>query len=453
MEAAGTLPGGSELKPEGAPARERETGSIEIRQQQVAGRRAYDPAAREAPFQPRARRPAGHSALVFATVLGDLASVAIGTLATSTLRYPIAETFSSLLTPEGSTLVLLASLAWVGLLSARGAYWPKVTLGRGRQAVVIVGAGLPAWIVVQLAASWLKVTVPLDSRLVMALSLPATLLGLVLFRLSIVRLGAHQVYRRRGQGLLLALSASDPFARGASSPWAPHFRGRVVVHQYLGPLSPGRAQSLVAEYEAEEVLLETGVLPGADTLQIAFACLDAGAEVQLVPAEGRASGRGLSEDRVGALPMLHLRRFDLAGPEVIFKRMADVVGSTLGLLLLSPLFAALALAVKINSSGPVIYTSERIGKRGRRFRMFKFRTMFHGNDSREYEKYLGSLSGREDRRLSRRTGRTSTSRPHDPRVTAVGAWLRRLSLDELPQLLQHPSWQNEPRRSSAVPAV
>ncbi len=94
------------------------------------------------------------------------------------------------------------------------------------------------------------------------------------------------------------------------------------------------------------------------------------------------------------------------------KRGLDLVGAGLGLVLLAPLLALLALLVKAEDGGPVVFKQERVGYRGRRFLIWKFRTM---------------VPDAEARGLPLTVGR-------DPRVTRIGAWLRRLKLDELPQL-------------------
>ena len=95
------------------------------------------------------------------------------------------------------------------------------------------------------------------------------------------------------------------------------------------------------------------------------------------------------------------------------KRAFDVLLSGIGLLLLSPLLLAMALAVKLDSPGPVFYRQERVGRHGRVFRIHKFRTMHHNPQG------LG---------LQITVGR-------DPRITRVGAWLRDTKLDELAQLI------------------
>ncbi|MBA3341152.1 MAG: sugar transferase [Gemmatimonadaceae bacterium] len=120
--------------------------------------------------------------------------------------------------------------------------------------------------------------------------------------------------------------------------------------------------------------------------------------------------------------------FELGAPvlkasAVITKRVVDIVGATLGLILLSPVFGLIALAVKLDSPGHVFFSQDRAGLGGRRFRMLKFRTMRVGADAEKHS--LSHLNHSGDSRLFKI--------PEDPRVTRLGAMLRRWSLDELPQ--------------------
>ncbi len=95
------------------------------------------------------------------------------------------------------------------------------------------------------------------------------------------------------------------------------------------------------------------------------------------------------------------------------KRGLDILAAALGLLLLSPAFLLIALAIKLDTSGPVFFRQERVGRHGRLFRIFKFRTM-HAHDACAAPQF--TVAG-------------------DPRITRVGAWIRRTKLDELAQLI------------------
>lgn len=120
---------------------------------------------------------------------------------------------------------------------------------------------------------------------------------------------------------------------------------------------------------------------------------------------------------------------DFAAPEVsrgyeIGKRIFDLVMSALALLILSPVFLAVAIAIKIEDGGSVFYTSTRLTKGGREFKMYKFRSM-----CMDAEKKLDSLMVHNEMK-----GPAFKMRG-DPRITKVGKFIRRTSIDELPQLL------------------
>ena len=106
------------------------------------------------------------------------------------------------------------------------------------------------------------------------------------------------------------------------------------------------------------------------------------------------------------------------------KRLLDVVGATLLLVLFVPLFTLIAIAIKLDSAGPVFFVQDRVGFNKRRFRMIKFRTM-RANAEAEMK---------ELEHLNEKAGPIFKIR-NDPRVTRVGRWLRKTSLDELPQLI------------------
>jgi lipopolysaccharide/colanic/teichoic acid biosynthesis glycosyltransferase len=105
------------------------------------------------------------------------------------------------------------------------------------------------------------------------------------------------------------------------------------------------------------------------------------------------------------------------------KRVMDFCGSLVALLVLSPVMAIAALLIKVTSRGPVLYAHTRVGERGRKFTCYKFRTMVINAD--QIQAAYESHNAHSDSRTFKI--------PNDPRVTAVGRWLRKLSIDEMPQ--------------------
>ena len=118
------------------------------------------------------------------------------------------------------------------------------------------------------------------------------------------------------------------------------------------------------------------------------------------------------------------------------KRLMDITGSALALLVCSPLFLVTALAIKASSKGPVFFRQQRVGQYGRLFTFLKFRSMHINNDSSVHREYVTRLiAGQAERETSSGKAEGVYKLTNDRRVTRVGKFLRRTSLDELPQLL------------------
>ena len=118
------------------------------------------------------------------------------------------------------------------------------------------------------------------------------------------------------------------------------------------------------------------------------------------------------------------------------KRMIDVLGSLSLLALLSPVFLAIAVAVKLTSEGPVLFRQKRIGEYGTPFTFLKFRSMYTDNDSSQHKEYVRQLiAGQAAKQPTDGNGEGVFKLTNDPRITPVGSFLRRTSLDELPQFL------------------
>lgn len=118
------------------------------------------------------------------------------------------------------------------------------------------------------------------------------------------------------------------------------------------------------------------------------------------------------------------------------KRTMDIVGSAVGLLIFVPLFLVIALAIKLTSKGPVLFRQQRIGQFGTPFVFLKFRSMYLNNDPKIHLDYIQQLiSGKAERQPSNGNGQGVYKLTTDPRVTRVGALLRRTSLDEFPQFI------------------
>jgi len=118
------------------------------------------------------------------------------------------------------------------------------------------------------------------------------------------------------------------------------------------------------------------------------------------------------------------------------KRAIDIIGSTAALILFSPLFLAIATMIKATSKGPIFFRQVRIGQQAQPFVFLKFRSMTAGNNDAIHKEYVQQLiAGKAERHPSSGNGNGVFKLTEDPRITRIGAFLRRTSLDELPQLL------------------
>ena len=208
-----------------------------------------------------------------------------------------------------------------------------------------------------------------------------------------------------------------------------------------------RVVALVAEHLRERtqngrstfgtLFIDAGSLTLTQTLDLIATGQRHGVMVYVVSNRLRPlTGRRLLIDLFEA-PVVRTHRVPGQRRRVPVKRAFDIVVSAGMLLLVAPLMFAIALAVKLTSRGPVLYSQERIGLNGRPFRFYKFRSMRNGSDTSAHCEYMRALiNGEAETRVQSVEGEEEEvfKLVDDPRVTNVGRLLRRYSLDELPQL-------------------
>ncbi|WP_158874321.1 sugar transferase [Antarcticirhabdus aurantiaca] len=136
----------------------------------------------------------------------------------------------------------------------------------------------------------------------------------------------------------------------------------------------------------------------------------------------------LQSDTLGSARPTRVRPRRTPGSVYAAKRWMDVAGALLGLIILSPLFLLVALVIKVTDGGSIFYGHKRVGRGGRDFACLKFRTMVQDGDA-VLQRYLAENPEAEAEWLATR------KLQNDPRVTSIGSVLRKLSLDELPQLI------------------
>ena len=158
----------------------------------------------------------------------------------------------------------------------------------------------------------------------------------------------------------------------------------------------------------------------AELIRIAKAT---GVQVSVLPRMLEATGSAVEFEDVDGMTMLGLRPFGLSRSSRLLKRSFDIAAASIGLVAVAPIVAGVALAIRLDSRGPIFFRQVRVGRDGNHFRIFKFRSMCTDAESQK-----------DDLRGLNEVGNGMFKISEDPRVTRVGRFLRRSSLDELPQI-------------------
>jgi exopolysaccharide biosynthesis polyprenyl glycosylphosphotransferase len=159
-------------------------------------------------------------------------------------------------------------------------------------------------------------------------------------------------------------------------------------------------------------------------LDVVRTCGDHGVKVNIVPRLFEVVSSRAGVDDIEGIPLLDVAHVELSRFNLVVKRVFDLLAGGLLFMLFLPFMAVIALLIKLDSAGPVFFRQERMGRGGKTFRIYKFRSMKSGAD-----KLRAELDG-----LNEYSGPMFKMR-RDPRVTRLGFWLRRWSLDELPQII------------------
>jgi exopolysaccharide biosynthesis polyprenyl glycosylphosphotransferase len=191
-------------------------------------------------------------------------------------------------------------------------------------------------------------------------------------------------------------------------------------------------EEIVSRGDVQRVIIAPSAkaTPG-QTLGFARKLRDLGVQIDIVPRLFDLVGPNVSVHSVEGLPLIGLPPVRLSRSSRIIKRTVDVVLASSTLIATAPLFAYIALRIKLGSPGPVLFRQTRLGEGMREFTFLKFRTMYLGTDDEEHRRYIQTSM---DRTVPAE-GNGLFKLERKEAVTPFGAWLRRTSLDELPQLI------------------
>lgn len=409
----------------------------------VAGTRSAHPAPATTTDGGAARTAAARSAHVppVATyVVADCVAIGVSLVIAHLMRFGVS---AALLPGPNVPYVLVGLLAvpvWLGVLAVAGCYDRRI-LGVGSDEYRRVLNGGVHFLAVVAISHFL-------GQLVIARGYVGVLIPVAVV-LTLLTRGALRLWlrrqRRRGRyvrRLLLVGTPSSVVEVGqhlVRSEWTGfHVAGLCLD----GDVPPGDHPTLaigsrsvpvvgtvadlpaaVDRSRADAVAVTTESEPG-ELREVVASLGDRDVEVLVAPAIADVAGPRTVTREVAGVSLLHVEEPTFSGPQRVAKEVFDRAVAALALVVLAPVFAVVALAVKLDSPGPVFYRQARVGRDGRRFEIVKFRTMVVGADRLRAE--LEHRNEADGLLFKLRT---------DPRVTRTGRVLRRWSIDELPQIL------------------
>jgi exopolysaccharide biosynthesis polyprenyl glycosylphosphotransferase len=200
---------------------------------------------------------------------------------------------------------------------------------------------------------------------------------------------------------------------------------------YLG--GTDRIREMAREHRISHVLVAREDLSRGRLVELAHAWMEHGLKVSLVSSAFEVMVARASASMLGGVPLAILQPSPQRGWRLKGKRIIDIGLVAIGGIVILPLLAAIAVAIKFTSPGPVLYKQQRVGRNGREFTLFKFRSMQADNDDRPHREYVEALIRGEPAAVNV-GGEKVYKLVNDPRVTPLGRFLRATSLDEFPQL-------------------
>lgn len=188
---------------------------------------------------------------------------------------------------------------------------------------------------------------------------------------------------------------------------------------------------IVHDHGIDEIYIAIDAIDHHSLLGISSRCREAKVPVQIMSDIYAVITSKVDVENFDGIPMVEIKDRYVEDFNIALKRLSDVCFAATGLIILAPVLLLLALLVKLSSPGGVLFRQERVGKNGRHFSFYKFRTMLTNNDDREHRAFLQEYINSDEKSSTKKVFKMTT----DARITKMGSFLRKTSLDELPQLL------------------
>ncbi len=207
---------------------------------------------------------------------------------------------------------------------------------------------------------------------------------------------------------------------------------------HVGPLFHTDLEGLpqlADELEVDLVVVARPNLPREEIVRLSEVLARAGRRVHVVSNVFNQLVDNVPFETDNGVPLIPVGEMPISDADAGLKRIFDIVATTAGGILISPVLLLIAILVRFSSPGPILFRQERVGRGGRKFWFYKFRTMAVQNDDSGHREYVVEMMKGGDAAAVDKDGKKFYKLVDDPRVTSIGRFLRRTSLDELPQLI------------------
>ena len=359
---------------------------------------------------------------------------------------PLAELLSRPLVRTQAALILVYSLVWIVIFQHFSLYKLNLFMAFGEQLIAIVKSLLYGLIGLVLITFLFKRLDFVDSRIVIALFVATSFAAIAFFRIVIFRRLFALASQKKILHRKVLIVGKDRTAKMVAAQIAfDDSHGFDVVGFVNEELAAGERvfedldnvgrlselDDLVRRFGIEEIIIAESDVTHQSLLDIIDKAQKTTAEVRLVSELYNIIPEKVLLEKYLGVPIVKMpQNYDNVLFSV-YKRVFDVAVTVAGAVLLFIPFLAIALLIKLTSKGPVLYSHTRIGKNCKPFEFYKFRTMYADNDDTAHREFVSDFiqsgtNGEADNGVRKMTD--------DPRVTPIGGFLRKTSLDELPQL-------------------
>ena len=355
---------------------------------------------------------------------------------------PIVKTSADAGAAIGVIIFAFLSVAWGVLMQYNNLYKIQVVTTKSKQIVLLLRSTLFATIGYTVIGFFVRPIYWIDSRLAIFLLFSSALVFLIVWRLIFFRqLWARELQKEKYRRRTAIIGAGDKAIKVASqliygrdhdiqvvgfvSDLRPH--GTVVYENYQTIGSTENLDLLAREYQLDSFLIATDKIQAEELMQIAERCTELGKQVDVASDVYSIVLEKWDVEEYTGIPVVRFIGARNNRVVQITKRITDFIVTSIGLLILTPMLASIAIAIKLSSKGPLIYRQRRVGKNGKEFYFYKFRTMTVSGEDNDVkfrkERYNQFMNGEAPEKII-----------NESRVTPIGRFLRRTSLDELPQL-------------------